>query len=260
MIKISFILPARGDVKGLLTMVESFEEMTSNQDEVEILCGIDEDDAVLFPIHKELARDHKMLRFMIFNSIDENFPRKYWNPLAREAKGRWIMIAGCDCVVLTKEWDKILYNEMSRRADIYGDDILHGLTRDNIKRHGEDPLYPNFSCNPVVSKEHVNAIGYFLDERYWGWGGDHAVTYVYKLLQDMMHKRRIISLTSIKIFAYNSMHTTDETNEDKLAEMRKNDKSYQKFLRISQAHPYTMTIEDAIIEAEKLKDYLRNKK
>jgi hypothetical protein len=261
MIKITVILPARGQIDKFERMMASFVRTTRTPNDVEILIAIDDDDPVFMSQSSELEEKYHNfnLRFIICKP-SEHFTKDYWNVLARLAKGRWIFPIACDHEVITPKWDRILVQEMERRAESIGDDIIHGLIKDNIKRTNEDPLYPNFSCHPVQSKEHVEVMGYFFDERYWAWGPDQAVSWLYRALCKLTGENRLVSLMGVEIVTHDSIHTTTETDPDKLEEMRRNDKNFQKFCRIEREHPCTLTTEDYLNEALKLREYIKEKR
>ena len=255
--KLSVIFPARSNIAAMYNRMNNIIAMTDDHDGIEVLCAIDTDDEVFVDLKDHLEKKFAKINLKFFVvQRSEHFTKDYWNFLAKQANGRFIVVGGLDCQIMTKRWDEIIYRKMSKYADIAGDDLVHGLLKDGIKREGENALYPNFSCNPVVSKKHVEVLGYLFDERYWCWGSDQAVTYIYKMFSDILHQRRIVSITNVEILAENSMHTTKETDEAKLEIMRQLDRGYQHNLRINQEHPYTMTIEDALVEAEKLKSYV----
>lgn len=258
---LSFILPARGNLKAFYELMHNIVEKTKEPQNLEVLAAIDFDDEVFMDFFPDLERKFEKVGLKFFpRERSEYFTRDYWNFLAKKSEGRFIIPIALGCLITTQEWDVKVYNKMDEYSKVVGDDIIHGLIKDNIRRTGECPIYPHFSCHPVVSKEHVDVLGYFFDERYWAWGCDPAVTIVYKSLTEMRKQRRIVSCTDVEIIALNSIHTTKETNEDVLKVMRSLDKGYQFFLKISQEHPYSMTQEEADIEARKLVVYINNKR
>jgi hypothetical protein len=260
-IKITAILPARGQIDKFRRMMKSFQVTTHHPENIEILVGIDADDAILFPVHKDLEREYSTfnLRFMVFETRSDHFTKHYWNPLAKAARGRWIFPIACDHEIMSTKWDVELITCMERKAKRFGDDIIHGLIKDNIKRTGEHPLYPNFSCHPVQSKEFVDAFGYFFDERCWVWSPDHIVTKVYRKLFDLTGDWRISSLMGVYIASFDSIHTTKETDPVKLEEMRKNDANFQRFCKIESEHHYPWKEEDFVNEAQRIAEYLERK-
>ena len=254
---LTIIFPARSNLKAFYDLMNNIISMTKDHKNIETLCAIDLDDEVLMDAKQFLERKFAKANLAIFpRERSEHFTKDYWNFLANKASGRFIVNTALGCEITTQDWDEVVYRKMSNHADKLGDDIVHGLIKDNIRRDGEDKEFPNFSCHPVVSKKHVEALGYLFDERYWAWGCDPVVTLIYNILSQILKQRRIVSLTNVEIIANDSIHTTKETDENKLIVMRELDKGYQHFLRISQEHPYAMTNEEATEEAIKLKNYI----
>jgi hypothetical protein len=259
--KISLILPARNNIKAFYDLMYNIIDQTKDPAGLEVLVAIDNDDEVFMDCRWFLeSKFNKVHLAFFFRDRSDYFTRDYWNFLARKAQGRFIVNTALGCKITTPGWDVTVYNKMDAYAREVGDDIIHGLIKDNIRRTDEDPLYPHFSCHPVLSRKHVEALGYLFDERYWAWGCDPAVTIVYKALSQILNQRRIVSLTEVEIIALDSIHTTKETDEEKLKVMRSLDKGYQHFLRINQEHPYSMTPEDAAQEARKLCGYIKNER
>ena len=276
--RISIIVPVRSDLKAFFELMDSIRQTIKIPEEIEIIAGFDNDDRVFAFCASALQQEYKGLN-LEFHRRDrsEYFSRDYWNWLAKKATGRWIVNVALGCKFLTDGWDEIIRSKMGCHAEKFGDDLVHGLIKDNIPRHGEDPKFPHFSCHPVVSKKHIDILGYLFDERNWAWGCDQCVTILYKALNVILNQDRRVSLTDVAIFAEKDIHTMTQMDLDNIAKdldilptpqstefiikvLRHQNKSYQKFLRISDQHPYSMSPEDALKEAHKLADHIRGKK
>ena len=255
---LSVIIAQRGHPEKFDAFMQELRAITSDPATVEVLVVIDDNDNDFLPVHNDIESRHQdfSLKFHVVKQ-SEHQSKDYWNYLARQAQGRWIIPICCDNKIHTYKWDKMIHEKMAAAAQRLGDDFLLGLTKDNIKRRGEDPEYPNFSCHPVLSREFVNKMGYFWEERYWTWGCDHAAAMLFRKLEKMTRQRRIVSLTDVLIYDYNTVHTTDETDPKKLHKMRLEDKSYQKNLRITSEHPFNMTDRDCEIEAKKIMGFIK---
>lgn len=253
MIDLSIIIAARRDHFKLFKLFHNIVMQSENPSNIEVLVVIDDDDIELLKWTQHFIKTEKRFYLSIFIvKQSEHFTKDYWNFLAKKASGRWIIPLACDVKILTKGWDEIVIRKMGEHAATLKDDFILGLTRDNLRRDGEDALYPHFSCFPVISKMQVDKLGYFFDERDYAWGSDQNICSLYKVLEKLTGEKRIVSLVEVKIHATDSIHTTQETDEKKLESMRIADKSYQKFLRIQQEHPFTMTEKDMRIEARKI--------
>lgn len=264
---ITVIFTVREHVKSFEETIESFTTNAFNPNNIEFLVAIDDDDKPMLDIVSDFETIYEKFSMKFFIcQRSEHFTKDYWNMLAKKAQGRFILPSACDQKMMTKHWDKKIYDKMEDASKKYKDDILHGLIKDNIRRNGEDPRYPNFSCNPVLSKKHVEVLGYFFDERYWSWGSDQAVTNLYKHLWSITKEWRLVSLVDVEIFTFNSPHVVpDWMTEKDVAEMKANDKGFQLHNRIAQEHPCDLDkveIKDLLydLEAEKLKRYILNKR
>lgn len=278
MIRISVIVPVRSNMKAFYDLMESLLATTACPEEIEVLAAHDEDDKVFLHHTDCLIDEFGFFNLRFFEQErSEHFSKDYWNYLAKKAQGRFIINVALGCRFKTQKWDRIVYKKMHEHSKVVGDDLIHGLIKDNIPRHGEDPKYPNFSCHPVVSREHVKALGYLFDERNWVWGCDQCVTILYKALNAQMNEQRIVSLVDVEIAADKDIHTTTKDDLLELSRqiglpplaqnleailnlLRLQNKSYQKFLRISQEHPFTYGEAEAWPEAEKLKAYIERKR
>jgi len=256
--KISVLLTQRGQPEKISSMLSDIFFNIYEPDSVEFLIAVDDDDQDILRVYKTIETSFSPLKVKFFIvKQSEHFTKDYWNFLAKQAEGRFLFSIACDNKFLTRHWDKIIYEKMDNASKKFGDNFICGLTKDNIKRHGEDPNYPNFSCHPVLSKEYVAKMGYFYDERYWTWGSDQAVAILYRELSKMINEWRLVSIMDVQIYDYNSMHTTDETDPVKLEAMRIADKGYQKNLRISQEHSCDLKKEDYQKEAQKIIDFIK---
>lgn len=272
---ISIILPVKGRVDAFYSLMNSLILNTKDLSKIEVLVACDMDDEVFCDLIDFLENKYRLISLKIYKRLNSNhFSRDYWNWLAEKSNARFIINVALGCKFETFWWDDIVYKKMSEYANIVGDDLIHGLIKDNIPRHGEDKEYPNFSCHPVLSKKHIEVLGYLFDERNVCWGCDQCVTIVYKELEKQLNQKRIVSLTDVYISADKDIHTTTQEDLNKLAKdigveanmpntefilkvLRITNSSYQKFLKLSQDNPYSMTKEDAIIEAKKLYNYIR---
>jgi hypothetical protein len=255
---LSVIIAQRGHPEKLSGFMEDLIGLTSDPASVEVLVVIDDNDPDMLSMYKALEQRFEQfsMKFHIVKQSDHH-SKNYWNFLARKARGRWIIPICCDNKIHTNHWDKIICDKMEQAALKFGDDFLIGLTKDNIKRPGEDPAFPSFSCHPVFSKEYVEKMGYMFDERYYTWGTDQAASKLFRKLAEMSGQWRFASIVDVQIYDYNSIHTTDETDPKKLEAMRQADASYQKHVRITREHPCTLKPSDYETEAMKIMRFIK---
>jgi hypothetical protein len=199
----SIVLAYRYRPALLNNMLRSFVAQTKNINECEIIIGIDQEDHDAFREIPLVNNQYKQIDIKWYiRKHSDHLVRDQYNALARIATGRWILPINDDSDFLTKNWDTIVNRKMSEVAEERKNDILLGLTKDQIPRAGENPLLPHFSSFPVVGKEYVTALGYLWDERCWVWGPDHIIARLFREFS----KSNIVSLTEVTI-GHNSVHT-----------------------------------------------------
>lgn len=253
---ISIIIAQRGHPEKLRSFLCDVVRQSYDMNNVDVLVAIDDDDHNMVHESKDIGRIFDFVKFYVVKQSDHH-SKDYWNFLAKKAEGRWIIPICCDNRIETEHWDNILMEKMSAGADAVGDDIIMGLTKDNLVRTKEDPVYPNFSCHPVMSRQYVQHMGYMFDERYWTWGTDQVAAKLFYLVTKMLRQQRVISLMDVKVYDYNTVHTSHETDPAILEKLRQADSGYMKNLRISQEHPFSITRQQLEEEARKVVQIIR---
>jgi len=76
--------------------------------------------------------------------------------------GRFVLLNDAVFISLTRRWEKLVIEWMTRRAEQFKDDIILGLINDRDLEGGW--FSPRSSRWPVVSKEHFEALGYYVPE------------------------------------------------------------------------------------------------
>lgn len=223
-------------------MMKTMLETCSKPEEIEILIAMDEDDEETVDYVRN--KDFGIEKYLQVTKRSTHFTKDYINPLARKAKGRWLITINDDCDFQTKGWDKIIHYEMNEKSDEYKDDVIIGLIRDEIPRYGENERFPHFSSFPVVGKEFVTALGYLQDERCYVWGADHVLADVFR----MWNKNRMVSLTHVTI-GHLSTHTG----------RRKVNENYEYFQQIDQDHKITIGKFNNKITMQAIIEYLNNR-
>lgn len=240
--KISLILPFRKRVDMLYNMLSSVRNTVNNPSNIEVVMAIDYDDLDAMRTLGKIATYPGLKMSILITQPSDFFVRDYFNPCAHMASGRWIIALNDDSEFMTKDWDMMIIERMEEASKRIGDDILLGLINDGIDRHGEDPLYPHFSCWPVASKEMVHVLGFYYDPRVVMWGADHMIA---RLFRDWCGNKRVVSLTDIFI-KHNSVHSGNSTDR----------RNYERFEKINRQYPVNineMDNKDAII---KFKNYI----
>lgn len=244
MIKFSLITPLRNQHDLFETLMHTLKNSTENPKEVEVLICVDDDD--IPTINKTETWKEKYtftnLEFFIVKR-SEHFTRDYVNFLAKKAQGRFVMNINADSEFVTHHWDDRIYKAMDKACQSSGDEVWMGLVKDGLRRDGEDKLFPNFSCWPLVSKSSIDFLGYFLDERFKIWGPDHFIVQPYRRLN------RLVSLTHVLI-DHNSVHSGK----------RVSDGNFERFHKIDTENPFVLTEEVVMDSVDRLLACIRHQK
>ncbi len=237
----TLIIAFRERIELLLTMLKTLVENSANINLIEVFLAIDNDDQITLNSIPKIKAQYPFVHFFV-NQQSIYFTRDYINPLAKLARGRFVINGNDDMEFVTKGWDRVVYDRMHEASLIYGDEIMLGIVKDGLIREG-DQKKPDFSCWPIVSKKSIEYLGYFVDEAFYVWGVDQILAQLYRKID------RVVYMTDVLI-AHNSGH----------ANRRPFDKNHAKFCEIHRKYPATFTIERLNAEADRLMQYIERKK
>lgn len=202
----SIILNSRNRIDLLSNLLWSIKTKTKDLSNIEVLINIDDDDKSTLDFANFNQYLFDFTKFFI-SSRQKNLHIRI-NTAAFQAKGRWIFILNDDTEIITQNWDEISYNILSK-----GYDIIYGRTNCTSMDKEKGGEYSSF---PIISKEAVNKLGYFMSEQLVGLGADVHIWRVYNTIN------RIVD---IPIQIRHILHETLEqvVNPDQTsAEMRTN--------------------------------------
>ncbi len=110
MIDVSVLIPSRGRPRKLALAIESILATAAVPDDIEILVRVDSDDTetiLNFPGNADAIIGPRYRGY-----LDAD---RYWNELAAEAKGRWLVAFNDDALMRAPGWDLLL----SKIPDLY---------------------------------------------------------------------------------------------------------------------------------------------
>lgn len=144
---ISVLVPSRGRPEGLTDAVESLFNLAADPLQVEVIIGIDGDDL------PTIDRVEQLVVQRPGHVIAKGFPERlgysgmhqYYNGLAAEARGDWLVLFNDDATMTTHLWD----------------DRLRELSKDVLVADLQSNLSPQFACFPAMRRELHKALGYF---------------------------------------------------------------------------------------------------
>ena len=166
----SIILPSRERPDVLNTLLDSIRSTAADPDSLEVLVAIDFDDHSISGKVEEFCSRFPFLRF-VTGARQDNFSAGYYNVLARMSRGRFVQAMNDDVRFLTAHWDTLGAKAMEEYADRFPmDRIAYGKC--------EDGLGTGYACFPTLTREAINALGWFFHPEFRTWSADihlHAV-------------------------------------------------------------------------------------
>jgi len=151
--KIAIITPSRERLKGFIRLKESIINTISGENEIVFLIGADIDDKTDYESTNVLIKRYSGLSIA-----------QIWNDLARSIDADYYVLGADDYVFETKDWDKILMSKIQHPYNLlwFDDGIQHG----------------NSCAFPIVSREWIELIGYFIPEMFIH---NYSDTFVYDI-------------------------------------------------------------------------------
>ena len=162
-IRFSIIFPSRERIELLGLLLESIATTTDNLNSIEVLIAVDDDDT---PTSEYLST--APYNFFKFWKVQRsmNFSKDYYNFLAAQSTGRWIICANDDARFETKHWDTLSYDILKDLPSViygYCEDGLHGFRARGGGR---------YCCFPLQGRGGYNALGFIFPNRIPVWGAD----------------------------------------------------------------------------------------
>jgi len=176
----SLVFPTRGRKQYLKELLSSINRTTREKEKTEILIAVDRDDK---EDYSDILPSFKELHIKFFKvKRNENFPKGYYNFLAKRSKGKFIMALNDDAVFKTNYWDIIILYEVRRNKN----DIVYIKT-------GDGETGSEFSCFPIISRKAFKVLGFFLNEDYYVWVADKNLYEIFRTVE------RIITINDVVI-------------------------------------------------------------
>ena len=226
----SIIFPTRERTELLKKCLESIDQNTEDTDRIEVLLAIDDDDK---RTDYGFLEDYSFVRaFRVRRSV--NFSKDYYNFLASQSRGKWIICANDDCQFETSCWDSVAYNILKDRSNVIYGFINDGMDGFRVKHYGK---YCSF---PLQGREGYNVLGYIFPDRIPIWGSNLWVKALYEqigsvvelpiLVKHYTHRNKTRSIDHIneQITRKYMFYKSDSTEEE-----------YEKLLNAFKKHTLT---------------------
>lgn len=166
MYSFSLILVSRSRVLLLKKLLESIALNTVLP--YEVLVGIDTDDVCTISAIQELSREN--VKFIIADRT-ENLTARI-NHLASLSTAPYVFVLNDDCTIENHGWDVRAKRQLDKNGP-----IVYGRTKDNsIDKIG----YGEYASFPIISREAINRLGFFMDESYGNHGADVIAYRIFK--------------------------------------------------------------------------------
>jgi hypothetical protein len=182
-------LNTRGRVMQLARCIAALEENTKDPSKVQLIIRADDDDLETITYLKE--REFKV-NFVLRTGGRPASLCASFNEMAKAGVGKYLFVLTDDSEVMTKDWDAIALSRIEEFKTIHKikDDIIYGRTSDTSIDKGGDKKYASF---PIISKQAVNTLGFFMYDSFVGLGGDSSIYRVYEQVG------RVVDLTQIEL-------------------------------------------------------------
>lgn len=160
----SLILPSRARTNELNVFLQSVSETVSVPDAVEAWIALDQDDEKSLASYAKWKTRFKFANFYI-GPRQENMSAGYYSALCEHARGKYIWALNDDCILTVRGWDVAaswLFQNVLKR---FPDGIWYGKTHEPKQSY-------RFSCFPLLTRQAIDAAGWFFNPRFPAWGAD----------------------------------------------------------------------------------------
>lgn len=165
---LSVIIVSRNRPTLLRNAIESVQR---NSSKVELWVGYDLDDEPTRLIAEEMGC------FTAGAPRDVNRHASLLNPIVAKTCGDYIMGLNDDAEIRTPNFDDVISNSIESFLKDRPDRIAYGRGQEvwpwpNVKEPWEASLKYKYACYPILTREVVNALGYFMPPQISGPGAD----------------------------------------------------------------------------------------
>jgi glycosyltransferase involved in cell wall biosynthesis len=173
----SLCVPTRNHVLYIERLLGTLKENTNNPDRIEVLFAYDEDD-IITEAYLQHCKNRFPFSIRIFSREQSDFfNRDYYNWLADKAMGEFVWVIGDDLLFIKEDWDVFLIQKINEYLSTHQTRIIYINIKDNTPPPAENlPRYANF---PLISKEAIRVVGFFMPPEIPSWSGDYLVYLIY---------------------------------------------------------------------------------
>lgn len=170
-IDFSLVLPTRERVSLLDGLLKSLAETTANLDALEVYVAVDDDDRRSIEYAAQVR--YPWLRWVI-GPRAANFSETYYNGMAFQSSGRYVMAMNDDVKFLTPGWDALALPVLDEYKAQFVDGLMMGKC--------DDGLGERYPCFPILSREALQIAGWLFPPSFTAWGADIFLYRLYSAL------------------------------------------------------------------------------
>ncbi len=181
--KFSIIFPTRERPVLLKLLIDSIAMSTKNLEDIEVLIAIDDDDTAT----KEFFAQNKWGFIKVFEvKRSLNFSEDYYNFLARQSTGKWILVCNDDGRFTTPHWDFMAEKVLNEYIG-NGPNLVYGWIQDNLGQW-RAPGHGDYCCFPLFGRAGYEAMGNCVfPARIPTWGADIWAKKLYDQIDRVVH-------------------------------------------------------------------------
>jgi hypothetical protein len=171
-------LNSRGRAKQLKNFVDKLVLYTAFPELTELIITGDDDDTETLNLFKKLETSCPLKFKAIIGPRPASLCASF-NNMARQAQGKYLLVMNDDAEMTTDRWDEIALRYIAdfQNSNNYLDNVIYGETADSSV---DKPAGKRYASFPIISKEAVDALGFFMHDSFVGLGGDSAIYRVYE--------------------------------------------------------------------------------
>lgn len=209
--RISITCPTRGRLKSLDRFIKSAFDMAYEPDKVELLFAYDSDDYETRDFFLETWKPNiKVIEVPITEEdVREglNIHQRYFNPLARISRGKYVWGTGNDVEFITPNYDKIIEEEVENFLIDKPDRLVYVVIN-----HDELVSSVPWCAFPITTIESVMTIGGTMPKEITSWGADRWMWEIYSHLCEP----RILNIADKIAVKHWSFHTGRKHGEEEV--------------------------------------------
>jgi len=173
----SILIPTRERVPQLEIFLGTLTDNTKHHENIEVLIAYDDDDIIT---ESYLQRCKKRFGFNIrlYKTEQSDFINaNYYNELAARANGEFRWLCGDDLIIVKKDWDVYLIEKINEFLAEYKGRAIYVRIKDDTPK--PEPGVPDYANFPMISKDAIKAVGYFMPPEVPSWSADYMIYLVY---------------------------------------------------------------------------------